>query len=967
MLLIAAGALVSVGTLNLSQRLTKSGPATDGVYWVEEAGGLKAKSIVPASAAARSGIVEGDRLIAVSEDGENYQEVVSSSDVQIWIDQAGITGTLHYLIERPSYPQETRFYYADLYNLGSIPNWTTRDIIINLVGVVYLLVGLFVIFKQGGGSPFVLHFASLCISAFVFHFYRPTGAYEDLDIAVAFLNDVTFLIFAPVFLHFCIIYPVNRHPSDTQRRVMAAIYLPATALILLSTLIYFIPDAVVRLPDHIISLIYKIEFIHFLLSLVAGSSLLLYRFLSTKSAVVRQQLKWVVWGTLIAIIPFTLIYSIQYLFDLDLREGAQAVLITRLTDLSLLPLALIPLAFGNSVVRYRLMDVDLVVRRSAVYAMTTLSVALMIGIVVYTAGIIAIGGQTITPGILSLRMLIAVIAMAVIAMTASPLKSFLQERMDRLFYGERYDLRNGLVDFGRTISATTALEPLLDSLVVRLREVLGVERIAIFIEDTRLESQYRVARAVGLSNEIQLTPEFHQEFKLLSSRTGIVRGYDLEQVPENSSVILRRELHYYVPCVVRGRMVAIIGLGRAADGSLLSSEDLEILKTISGYIAVAIENSLLYQEQKERASELALLKEFNESIIESVNVSLVAVDLEGRIIRCNHAFEKLLETGRENILTRSIEEFFSKEFSSSLRQVLGDQGWKISDARRLYKIHTSTDRGRSLVLNLACAPLHTDSKGQKGGLIVLEDVTHRTHMEEQLQQHEKLSSIGMLAAGVAHEINTPLTGVSSYTQMLLGMIPESDPKHTLLQKVSRQTTRASDIVNNLLNFSRTGEGADHGEVDLIRVLDDTIQLLEPQLRGRYIEILKEYHSTFLPVLGNPGKLQQIFTNLILNARDAITGSGTITIKAWNDEQNIFVEVADTGSGIAAENLNKIYDPFYSTKEIGKGTGLGLAVTYGIVQEHSATISVDSLEGKGTTFKLTFPAYYSVARLRSAGD
>ncbi|MCA1850808.1 MAG: hypothetical protein LC672_07115, partial [Acidobacteria bacterium] len=150
--------------------------------------------------------------------------------------------------------------------------------------------------------------------------------------------------------------------------------------------------------------------------------------------------------------------------------------------------------------------------------------------------------------------------MAVIVMMAAPIKHFLQERTDRLFYGETYDLRHGLLDFGRTLSANTALDPLLNALVSRLQQVLSVERIAIFIEDPRAPSGYTVARTAGLSSEVIVPPDFREMIRVRSAATGIVRADDVDLVPETSSFV-RRTLHYYVPCVVRDRMVAVIGLG----------------------------------------------------------------------------------------------------------------------------------------------------------------------------------------------------------------------------------------------------------------------------------------------------------------------------------------------------------------------------------------------------------------------
>jgi PAS domain S-box-containing protein len=626
------------------------------------------------------------------------------------------------------------------------------------------------------------------------------------------------------------------------------------------------------------------------------------------------------------------------------------------TYVAVLPLVLIPLSFGYSVVRYRLMDVELVVRRVAVYALTTLAISVAIGAVVYLIGFYAFNGNIPSASqSITLPLIFSVLAMAVIVMIAAPVKNFLQERVDRIFYGRRYDLRHSLQDFGRTISATTALEPLLDSLTRRLQDVMNSERLAIFIEDEYAAGGYRVARTAGFTSPITVPADFREMIRTRSAETGVVRADDLDSAPEGNGYV-RRVLHYYVPCVVRGRMVAVIGLGRSADGALLSSEDVEILRTVSGYIAVAIENSVLYQEQQQRAAELELLKEFNESIVESINVGLMAVDLDGRITRLNSAFEEIVAADRAELIGKTVEELFAEGFADTLHQVLGEQGWRLIQTRNIYKLHTATSTGRFVVLNIAIAPLWADSQEQTGALVVFEDVTERLRLEDQLQQREKLSSIGLLAAGVAHEVNTPLTGVSSYTQMLLSMLPQDDPKHALLEKVRRQADRATDIVNNLLNFSRTGNATEFSTLDIHRVLDDTLQLLEPQLRRGHIEIVREYDHHLPQVLGNSVKLQQVFTNLILNARDSISnGNGRIVLATHNgEEDSLTVEVADNGVGIAPDDVAKIYDPFFTTKGVGRGTGLGLAVTYGIVQEHSGHISVNSTPGLGTTFRITLP-------------
>ncbi|HYE71738.1 MAG TPA: ATP-binding protein, partial [Blastocatellia bacterium] len=182
----------------------------------------------------------------------------------------------------------------------------------------------------------------------------------------------------------------------------------------------------------------------------------------------------------------------------------------------------------------------------------------------------------------------------------------------------------------------------------------------------------------------------------------------------------------------------------------------------------------------------------------------------------------------------------------------------------------------------------------------------------------------------------------------------------------RQTSRASSIVNNLLNFSRVSDSR-LAEVDLPRVIDDTIQLLDAQLRNTQIEVVRRYAENVPPAQGNAPKLQQVFMNMILNARDAMPQGGRLEISVEADDQTAVVCFRDTGTGIAPENLAKIYDPFFTTKQIGQGTGLGLAVSYGIIQDHGGHIQVESQPGAGTQFRITLPLAHVRQQLATASD
>jgi len=333
-------------------------------------------------------------------------------------------------------------------------------------------------------------------------------------------------------------------------------------------------------------------------------------------------------------------------------------------------------------------------------------------------------------------------------------------------------------------------------------------------------------------------------------------------------------------------------------------------------------------------------------------VGVMAVDLEDRIESWNSQMEVMFALPRIDAVGRPMTAVLPVAFLEEFYRVRQTQG-----IHNLYKFRLRTPTGDTRVTNIAIAPLVSKDFSVIGRLIIVDDITERMELESQLSQAEKLSSIGLLAAGVAHEVNTPLAVISSYAQMLAKQVHGDDRQSSLLDKITKQTFRASEIVNSLLNFSRTS-GAEFADVDLNRVIKDTLTLLEHQFKTARVAVRQELYPELPMIHGNTGKLQQVFLNLFLNAKDAMPGGGTLTISTINGH-HVQVRVSDTGTGIAQEHIHRIYDPFFTTKNKPKsghsgGTGLGLSVTYGIIQEHAGKIRVDSAPGRGTTFIMEFP-------------
>jgi signal transduction histidine kinase len=302
----------------------------------------------------------------------------------------------------------------------------------------------------------------------------------------------------------------------------------------------------------------------------------------------------------------------------------------------------------------------------------------------------------------------------------------------------------------------------------------------------------------------------------------------------------------------------------------------------------------------------------------------------------------------EDLRGRSLSEVLPPDLFAQLHRLRDDGG--IHNIHR-YRVHDQG--GDERVLNITVAPLLSKNCDWIGRLIIFDDVTERVRLESQLAQAEKLSSIGLLAAGVAHEVNTPLTVISTQAQILVKQLSPDDKNQKAMEKIVTQTFRASEIVNSLLNFSRT-KAAPFAQVDINKLISESLLLLEHQLRSARIQVESELDSALSAVFGNSDKLQQVFLNLFLNAKDAMPDGGRLRVVTWVENSHVAIEVSDTGVGIPPEHVDRIYDPFFTTKGSGRGTGLGLAVSYGIIHEHSGKIEVQSMPGFGTRFRLSLP-------------
>ena len=934
LLTIALGVLAWI---NLDQQ-RKFHPPHDGATWQDSAAGVVARYVEPGGPAARAGIQEGDLLHSI-----NSTPIPRATRVTRLLYQLGNWGSAEYVLSRSGRPVVASVIPQPRQRSSSIQRY------LQLVALLYLSIGLYVVLRRGQAAR-ALHFYLFCLASFVLYFYRYTGKLDGLDWTIHWSNVVATLLQPALFLHFALAFPEPRDWLKRRSFLLPLAYAPAAALLLVHLgVVSRVLE--IGLPIGTVSWwLDRIAYAHLAAWFLGGTAVLYQAYRRAHTPLLRQQMKWITRGVTLGIAPFAAFFILPFLF------GAVP---TSWMKLSALSLVLIPLTFGYAILRYRLMDVDILFRRGAAYTLATLTLVSMYFTVVALAGLVFHSSlpATGTTGF--------VIAVVVSALLFHPLRARIQERLDRHFYRDRYDYRKTLVDFGRELSTETDLPHLLGAVSDRLSHTLNVDRVAVFLPDEKPseqddeQGQMRLAHSRGLSLDGDLDLGF-----LDAARAESARGYlffeNTRQAPGEPEparrAIATLDLHYYLACRAQGRIVGFLGLGQTTENNFLSSEDVALLEALSGHLGAAVENARLYRRLERKAAEYERLKEFNENIVESLSVGILVLDLDDRVESWNTQLELMYGLSRERTRGQPVDKVLPAELVAELLRFRSDSG-----IHNLYRYRVRTPSGSERALNIAVAPLVSKRFEPIGRLLIFDDVSERVELEQQLAEAEKLSSVGLLAAGVAHEVNTPLTVISSYAQMLSKQLPNEDARGKLLEKIIKSTFRASEIVNNLLNFSRTGS-AQMVPVDLHRVVRDTLALLEHPLRTSHVEVETRFAQQPPLVQGNAGKLQQVFLNLFLNARDAMPEGGRLRVHTETSEGAVQVQVSDSGQGISQKHIHRIYDPFFTTKAaragngdiLRSGVGLGLSVTYGIVKEHAGTIRVESSQSQGTAFLLEFP-------------
>ncbi|HEX3556387.1 MAG TPA: ATP-binding protein [Thermoanaerobaculia bacterium] len=798
-------------------------------------------------------------------------------------------------------------------------------LILCLIAVVYLAIGLYTLLRQRDGQSFLFYF--WCLTSAALFLLTPTPPGGAAGILIYLGDEIARLLLPALTLHLFLVFPTPLRTAAWVRRVIPFFYLPAAAMIALQLDMVLNHGHMVfgKVTPERLAILDRVELLHFAVLVLAATGVLFWRFRRGAAWEQHRQMQWMAWGVACGYLPFLALYFAPH----ELHLGTSQLL----TSAAVLPLGLVPLTFAYAILRYKLWDIEVIVRDTI-----SLTLTLLLGIIGFSLVNLAIN-RGVSEELSLARNLLSFLSGLGIAGLLVPTRGAISSALERFHYRDTFGKRKALTGLGRELLLERDLGRLCSALLDRIQEAVDVESANLYLLQGEALAAIRAEPALPGRIPLDVLGEelWARDFERLS---GVSLPAEPLPLPARLFVAGYR---YAFPLTVRGRGIGIALAGFKRDHMPLNSEDTDLIRHLLNQAALAIENAQLLGQLQLQLEEVRQLQSYSEGIFESSPAGIAVLDGERRLLSANSAFAGIVGGDRHELAGRSLESVLPG-------QPLPAPGEGPVEAR------WSDVQGRERHLQLSLAAFERSSR-QGLYVLVVHDVSERVAMENALREKDRLAALGMLAAGVAHEVNTPITGISSYAQMLLEETAPSDPHYDILKKVERQTFRASRIVNNLLELARNNQ-KERRPVAVAPLIGESLDLLGERLGKRGIELKWTPPQESFQVMGCDGELQQVFTNLILNAVDAMHDTGgRLTVDLMASDSQVLVRVQDSGPGIPADKLEMIFQPFYSTKLSRGGTGLGLSISFEIVRRHGGDLRVVSRPGEGACFLVELPRYH----------
>ncbi|MEX2224703.1 MAG: response regulator [Candidatus Rokuibacteriota bacterium] len=404
-----------------------------------------------------------------------------------------------------------------------------------------------------------------------------------------------------------------------------------------------------------------------------------------------------------------------------------------------------------------------------------------------------------------------------------------------------------------------------------------------------------------------------------------------------------------VVCPIReeGNTVGYLMVANRAGARPIDPRERELLEMLSDYLAVAIRNSRLY-------GEVAETKQYLEQLIRSAGDAIVSVDGEGNIRGWNPAAERIFGLAAPQVVGQPIANLVPPEPYRAARAALSRE-----TPVRVFDVTTKRGDARALNLAVTLSSLTGRDGNPEGTLAIVRDMTTQREIEAQMHQSERLTALGQMAGGIAHDFNNLLQAILGYAQLMARSPGNADVVRRGLEVIEKAANGGAETVRRIQKFARLRPDEPFVTMDLNQVVRDSLAITRPRWEEKKVKggvpLQLELELGPVPVvMGRPAELNEVLTNLVLNAIDAMPKGGTLRIRTrLGDHRHAVITVADTGMGMSEEVRKKVFDPFFTTKG-EEGTGLGLSVSHSIVERHGGDLKVDSRTGEGTTFTITLP-------------
>jgi two-component system NtrC family sensor kinase len=894
---------------NIFQKLKWSAP-TDNISWETTPAGLAC-----VYAPENSPIKEGDLLLTVQKNIVNnkidlnrvIEKAIETRNNCIYeIERDGLAKTEIVDISTKSTPFS---YYILVYSGIILILLTLRILNFNLKK------------KRGFSPPTYFYLLSLTFSGFLI--FSPTGSYTLTDFFFLFLDRVSFLFFPALLLHYSLYFPIKLkilRIIDPQW-IKLSLYVVPTAILIFN--LYFVitcmfdptPGVLLLAINHFQGISFNYFTFYLILAMISFLSSNLWFIYKRK----QKQFIFPLIGICVSI-PAMLVLN-----TLVVAAERWSSIYMGLTPFLLV---FLPISLTYYLGHRKFTDIENIIKK-------TISIA---SIFLFIFGIFFFLGSTLEQNKL-LGIFWSIAAILTAGLLFRPIEETMHQFFEKLFFKSAADFKRKISELIQSFRNERNLATIAANFLQTINHGFQLHKSSFIVHYKK-----NVFYSLPQKKKILLSKNFRKDlFK--NDNLVFFSGAEFgRRYPKDYRVMRDMNYFQFLPLKTQDKLIGLIAFGPKMDNTYLSAEDWDLMLNIASSLTLSVENASLYSELENQFTEISLLKEFNESIIENINVGIVVLTHLNMVKTWNDFMALKFRSPAEKVIGKKAHAVFGPEL---WRQIyLKKHG--VSSINHV-KIVIN---GEELIFDIYISPLKDRQGKVRGTILVFEDETEQVMIQQQLITSEKMASLGLLSAGIAHEVNTPLTGISSYCQFILDNPQDPENIHLVL-KIQDQVQRANQIIRSLLNFSRQ-KGEVPTELDLNKIINESIALVEHTLKKKNITLNKDYDFKN-KLYGYSIRIQQMFINLLINAYDAITDSnGIITISGLETSADVMIRIKDNGKGIDPRYMKKIFDPFFTTKGKGKGTGLGLSITYTIVQEHYGDITVNSKPGKGTTFIITFP-------------